>query len=1227
MGLEDLNLRNSIKIGYYDPFSVFPTVELEFLSRFPLANLHWKYHPLKPVKSIPLLPVQLQEEVPSKNHGSKHFGRNVAFDNVYLRLIFVKAENMDIYRSQVRPLIEAWLSQLVIPSNVHWTIILVLPGSKMDKPSTLIKTSIYDKLIMDFGASGKHVTKLKDAAKPDTFDLDEEQEYVLKIKQSYPDDITKLQEYNHVIARMKTLLLQTFDFRYNNFNDETERLQKIAQNDTEALVALLLNKLNVMYTLSDMRFLTESLEVYLEVADDLKVLVKRARHAFDTESCPLPERIDHSGEFLSQHEANLPVLQFSAYTAQNTPINLFLTKLGLFVSASLLLHSLANFATSVSVSSIHLLSLLQKLMLFINDVSQSYPNTTQINEWLCSVIDFYLGLPLTKKLLEISHQNRDENGPINVAEILEYTAELQLLKRSILGKLAIAKGLELPEAGLFLEDISLDSDSDSDSKLKEIKLTYTLLIDQLLNQESYETAFEELTVSAIQDFASCNRIRTIDLLSIDLAILHYRRKEYKEAFDILLSSHDYFIQHGWKFMGGMLLEIYLECLENLDVTDHEELLMTHLKLFASLKTTRATETGINSYGLIKNERQRLQIFQTICATSIMLEEPFVFPLDALFTVHANPFIEASSESQEDEYTVKVEIENNFSIDIQISEIEVRLVDVSTGLELVFSAQEIVLKRNQNDLYWVKTPIFRKGKYELASVTLKATEKLHFVEKSKSIADKTIQDETVLRHGVDVTENQGNTSETESPQEYFHMYPDINKLHMEVSKPARIEMGNSSLLVTLHNGHSDIENVKVKISNATSGLEIDPEHCTSAVKSLPSRGNWSKVVPFTYFGESKTLQLDFDVWYQVNGRNFEHHISLTHDTSLTIAISVQDIFRRTSLYSKFQIARADEGKPVRVLGSCFKSPDNKYEVSTATEPDGKFEPLLVFGEQPAYLFYRVEPKQEMKSSDSLDLTLTYSDLQQECEEAVKQRLWDALDRDNLQKYFFVVEAEMPEMRFDFTAYSFYGRVVVRNIHDCAEQLRASLENYVPSAENRRSLVTALNKAAQDITLDDQEQFYRRQELYISVAVPFLGMLHLVNIEFDRKAQYYVGEPIEARLCIDSTPKWKSRISSPILASLSPVGKASPPCQSYQYSLVHEDNWIVSGFMKQDFEVDENGDRNEFSVTLVPLNVGELQLPKVTVIPNSAYEQNMDVVNENALETVLVVPELNSITFSF
>lgn len=1225
MRLEKLNLRNPISIGYYDPFSVFPAVEPEFVSKFPLSNLHWKYHPLKPVKSIPLLPVALKEEVPSKQHKSQGLQAR-GFDNVYLRLIFVQAESMDIYKSQVRPLIIAWLTELVVPESMGWAIVLVVPSAKLDKPSTLMKTSVFDKINMDFGPGGKYIAKVQTELGVASGADEDGHDHIFKLRQTYSDDMAKLSEYNLIIARFKILLLQTFDARYNAFTSEierleTERLQALPEGDKLASLRLLYNKLKLMHILGDMRFLSESYDLYLEITELLKIVVKDCRDAFDEAACSLPEKIDLEMFYLeSEHESNVPSLQLSRYLSEKTPINLFATKVGLFVNASLLLQSLANFATSVSVSSIHILSLLQKLILFVNDIAHNYANTPKMNEWFCALIDFYLNLPLSQKLIEINDQNSDGNGPTHVAEILEYTAELRLLRRTVLGKLAVALGYELPEAGFFLEDVSLD-DSEKTSKGEQILFTYLPLSNELSSQESYEKSFETLTVSAIQDFASCDRIKTIDLLSVDLAILHYRRKEYSEAFDVLLSLYDYFIQHGWSFMGGVLLEVYVECLEKLDMANYTELLRTNLKLFATLKSGGASVPGINNYNLVKNENQRRRLFDKICDISSKLDKPFVFPMEELLGLHVSPYIEADPD-EKDSYSVVIKVENDFAVEMKIGEIELQLEEMETGKTLAFYAENVTLKSVQQHEILVTSKVFRQGVFKLVGVVFKVTETLHFVhgaiDKSESEAN-----ETVVRHGIEEPQLE-NTSQLQKHNQPFIMFSDPRKFRVVISKPSRIEMGNSSFVLSLENGRAEIENIHVAISNITPGLNIEPASQSLSIEKLSPQESWSQQVPFTYYGDTKLLTLNVDVEYVSGEEKFEFHTTLSHDINLDLAISVQDIFRLHSLYSKFQIARANGGNLVRVLDCSFESPDGKYEISS---PEQKFEPLLVFGEQPAYMFYRVRPKGDMAPSDTLDLTITYSDLHQECERALFEKLRMELCEAKLEQYLHVIQSELGPLDFDLNHYAFHDTVILKNASSCSKKADAGLSAVVRESSNREVLQEILAKLATNIP-GSPERFSRKHQLYISVAVPFLSMLHQVEFQFERKLQYFVGEPIEARLCIDSSPKWKSTdVPSPILASSSPVAKKTPASRNFHFSVVQEENWIISGFKKQSFEIDESGGHREFSITLIPLNVGHLQLPKVFIRPNSAQEQSMDVVNENALETVLVVPELDSITFSF
>lgn len=1229
MRLEDINLRNPISIAYYDPFSVFSEIRDEFTSKFPLSNLHWKYNPLKPGKSIPLLPVELKEEVPPLPH-KKNTQKVPLADNVYLRLMFVKADNVDMYRSQVRPLIAAWLESLIKGKDVARGIVLVIPSSKRDKPLTLIKSSLYDKLKTDFGKSGKHLATLDMAAS----DLESSREEydalelsnIFKLRAVYADEYQKLHEYSEVIAQVKTLILQTFDTRYTAYNETLDLVVKLAQADAEARVAHLLHKLRLVYLMSDMRFLKESLDLYDELFEDVKIVVADSNHAFDKQTLRIPAEIDlnnFSPESAFDHNDLLD--QLAKYTQQNVPINLFDAKLGLFVGASLLLQSLANFATSISISSIYILTLLLRLSHFINDVSRSYPNSTQLSEWFCAMIDFHLNLPLTAKLVELNEKKLEASDINHTAAILEYLAELKLLRRTIVSKLAQKKGLKLPQLDLILYDVLLDSEETSS---EEVELSYKPLIAQLEDQKSFESYFESSTISAIEDFVKCERNKTIDILSVDLAILHYQRKEYQEALEILLTSHEYFIENNWNFMGGALLEIYLECIQKVDTYSHEEILKSNLKLLATLRGGKINTIGINNFTLVKNEQQRRALFERIQAESHHLDFTLTYPLSDLFTATMASFIDTKADSG-DQYAISIEVTNPLGVDIVLQ--EVRAILEREDTRITFSTAPVTLTPGTQTLSLFSL-IFSKGKFQVKSIELQVTERLVFEQKRETLGEAAT-DNTVIHAVGELTTSNSHRLSLDVLQDTpsIEMYPVPGKFRVEAQSPLEIELGVARFDLVIYNGHQDATNINVSLSSLTPGVKFTKHEPEFAIEALQPDEIHRKSITFDYFGDTKILALQLDVIYESNGTIYEFHTNEAYDMSLTISISVQDIFRSEAIFSKFQIGSVSTKIPVRVLDCDFKSSDGRYDISSLSVSVTGSE-LLVFGDQPAYVFYKLEPKSgKVSPSDVLDLTITYSNLQNECEKLASNRFLEKLSQLGLANYFYAVAPSVKSLKFNLFHYALHLELEVLDVEASSLVFDHSIRKLVPplDAEQMKDILTDIFKGRK-LAVDNAEVI-ENQQLHIPVAVPSLGMFHKLEFLFDRKPRYLVGEPIEATLEITSTSKWATQESQEILASSSPSRqekKVAP--QEYglfQFSFLGEEQWLITGFKKHQFDVKGETSSCKFDVCLVPLNVGAIQLPKLNIKPMASIEQQMEIVHENALETVLVVPELDSITFSF
>lgn len=1260
MELSDLNLRNPIKVGYYNPFDIYLTIKDDFESKFPLTNLHWKYHPLKPLKSIPLLPVKLIEEVP------KSVAHEVDNDSVYIRLMFIKVESIDTYRSQVRPLIKAWMNKLVENSGLEWAIILFIPSSGKDKTSSIIKTSAFDKLKMDFGVDGKELpSSLNDE------DSDSENEHCFKLKESYENDIQKLEAYNDITGKLKSLLLKSFNRQYQTYNDEIIQ-HDIKKGSIDLDIPKFNMKLKLANLLNDMRLLQESFDIYNELTTDLTHLQSKFPEKFDNALITIPKDFTN---YVFESSFDLKNLKNKLFNYQSNSVNILEIKILLFINKSILLQSLSNFATSISISSLFISNLFQNVIYFLNDLNSMFPNQN-LEEWSYIIVDNYLNLPICDKLIEINNKNNSESTQTyNLNEIYEFKGELRLLQRNLLSKLAEKKHFSFTE---ILQDISLDDKG----KKPELELSFEPLISILESETKYYDYFEKLTEAIIQDFVAAERSKSIDILSIDLAILNYKRGNYAEALNILQDSYEFFIQNGWNFMGGILLEIYLECIEKIQNTAASLILTTCLKLFSNLTNKDNNKVGINNYGRTKKQTQVKSLFEKIVNYSTKLDHTYKFPIKHLFDVKILPFIKPAKQKTDKNY-VEVEIDNFFGIDFHFDSIELVLSSksseedpVNSANQLLFKSNNLSLSQNLKNLLKVHTTDFQIGVFKLSNLIIKVNDKLHLVQ---NISELEIQDDevsvenntTVIRHSKNsiLTDSivggphHASDDDTLVPYQEFIMYQNLKKFRCEFLNPLQIRLGKSSVALKLLNGEAAVENIKATISPISTGLSIDGKlNENFTLDSLKANETHIFDIPYIYLGEDQIIEFLAKVIYTVNGEEFQHIIKEKIDKTLTISVSVQDIFKSDFVFSKFQVGTSNAKLPIRILSNDLKTLNENYKIEKPPSvPNGRSH--VTFGEQPASFFYKIIPNTNytIDVSDTLDLSVNYSNLQDECLAIMEHFMLNYFEENDILDYWFLFKGQIfKHLKFDLNRYAIFGTVVLTNYYEVG-LLAEKLTNQHIDVLKVKNLLTGFfqslfcetNELSKSVIPSSE---FLQRELLISVPIPVLSILQIVDLEFERKPQYVVGEPILVKLKVESTSRWSTQ--SPlrddveasasedtqdlsILAESSPH-KVSPDKSlikaskaekdSFQITIQNDENWLISGLKKQSFDIDPSKIVNEnyFELILIPLNVGKLLLPRISIKSmnlNSKNDISMDFSVKNGLDTLLVVPELDSITFSF
>ena len=249
---------------------------------------------------------------------------------------------------------------------------------------------------------------------------------------------------------------------------------------------------------------------------------------------------------------------------------------------------------------------------------------------------------------------------------------------------------------------------------------------------------------------------------------------------------------------------------------------------------------------------------------------------------------------------------------------------------------------------------------------------------------------------------------------------------------------------------------------------------------------------------------------------------------------------------------------------------------------------------------------------------------------------------LRKYWFLIKSLLfKDISFDLNNYAVNLEVRIINNREIELLIEKALLKHIEETEDKKKLIELFKH----VLFDNEFKFevmpnFENKQLIISVPIPVLNILQIIEFEFERKPQYLVGEPILMNLKIESITKWSnnkvkagSEDEIEILAESSPSKPEKPSVQkeNFQLSIQTDDNWLISGFRKESFQIDyvANENKSNFEVVLIPLTVGRLLLPKINVrtLDNLENDFSMDINFKNGLETLLVVPDVNSITFSF
>ncbi|KAI5965910.1 TRS130 [Candida pseudojiufengensis] len=1189
---------DSIKIGYYDPFGIYSKIENEIKQQLPLSNLHIKLQPNQPFKTINQLQVQFVEEVPKT-------GDYISSNDLktYVRLMFVQIDNVEKYRGQVRPLIREWLKNLVLKTNCSWMIVLYIPHDTKDKASTLIKTSFFDKLQNDFGPDGKVLTTIL----PTTQKFNEGSDKIFKFKDNNVEEFT---------VQLKNLLLNSFVGRYNQYN---EFINQRKSHNIERFV----NKLELCNLFRDMVLLQDALNINEQLFEDLIEVYEHNQEKFlktqlDTLSPPDVTKY-YFEQSINEDEVKSQLLS-------NENISYTQIQTLLFIHESWILQQQAKLALSNSLASKQISRLYKKLMLYLNERGG---HNYEI-EYL--IVEHYLNLPIIEELVK---PNPEDNSYL--VDILEMRAELKLYKRSIVSKIARSRNIQINGLTDLFEEISLNDDQPTTTTLE---LKSKDLVEITSSKSSYIKTFQELTEEIIEDLVKCNRVKTIDILSIDLAIINYEIKNFEECLNTLQNSFEYFIENDWNFLGGILLEIYLGCIENLnDKQNDKEILINCVNLLECLVKNQ-NSIDINSYQKIKSIKQIQKIFEKIETKSRDIEEQLEFDLNNYFRTNVLPFAFADDSTTKDVYYIEVEIQNPFGVPISISSISLNLIDERNS-EIKFYTEEISLSSSHGlQKFKLFTSDITFGLFSCQQLQVALNSKIRFTklfnQEKLPIPDHSIFDDTVIEYNQ-ISSNSILPNKTSSEFDNILIYQNLNKFRAQFFNVKQLNLGSSEILLELNNSKNLMKSIEIKLFSTTKDLTI----FDSLLKfdTIDSDETKQIIIPFKDIHETKLINMGATITYFVDDEKYSSTISYNVDTTLSISVSVQDIFKTKFIYSKFQVGTINSKFPIKLISQNLETED--YEVSSPNSSSN--DESIAFGEQPIIFFYKIVPKKNHKinESDRFKLTIKYINLKDESDEIINQVVLGRLQDLNLERYWYLIkEILLTKIKIHLNNFAINDEITVSNLIEFQEFSNKIIERYISELIDQNRIQNLLATVFQNPILKPVEQNYDVvNQLTINVAVPILQYLQVIEYEFDKRT-YVVGEPITLKLIIKTLTNWSENSKDQVLGSSSPTRNNNgsipqlPTTEEFQINIQNDDNWLVSGFKRKSFiytGIKEN--ENITDLILIPLNVGKLILPKISiklfdnVTDSFINSNNLDLEFINGSETILVVPDVNNITFSF
>lgn len=847
--------RKTTQISYFDPFDVFKEVKDAFQAKLPLLNLHW-HPPGRPLRSIPSLEVNLVEEQASAETQPQH--QLLGLSNApYLKIIFVKCEDTDTYRSLVRKMIREWVSKVVgLRDPTEWLVVHYAPhgGSKT-------QASVFHKIRADFN-SGSKVDRC------------------VQLKNEYTSEMESMEIWSELMTKLKEGVLDAFSRRVHLYEDEIRKDEETRGMMGWNFGTFFIKKEGLALSFENINLFEDAFQLY----DDLELTF--AKMSQDN-SLPAFSSVGFDGE-------EAPVSLLKLQDNKNMRMGIMSNKISLFDfqcylfsrQARLLLYMSKNSSVE-SISAVKIAELFQRLRAFLVEVKRlltsNKRNPLMTAEWVWNVV---------KELYSLTESMKSE-------KLAEGRGEALLLCRESLEIIAAFKGWRIEST---LADVSLNDDDDEGVKasMERYQIKNGEVIGHLQNQDSFFTAYRDLTTQAQAYFQTAGRLRSVDRLSTQLALLDFQLGNYEAAATTLEVLPTLYEREGWSNIAISLLNVYVKCLKPLG--RKADLLMYSLDLLLKLRTA-SPESLLNTHtekdgdmamgsGFLLSDTdiddlvENVQVLSSETELKYVMDDWFNFKLDRHIASHQNGL-----------YSLTTEMSGFFRKPLKFDK-----------AILVFGRSDNLVDRISLEC---DGPELSDKASKLRFITRNFSEGVFRAASMKLIIGKVSFFKDFTKPGIPVTE--------------VGFYQRPSELHASVKLHPEFTLVEKKLSVVVHAPY-DVTECRVKITPLDGSATIDYLQSEVVTKSTKKRNYVPQCIALGSVASGSSAECIIPVHLQFDYSALDVKVVVEYTTAdgqaslefkdkvfigLGVNVQVQDYFKISRLLSRFEINSRDVRHPVRI----------------------------------------------------------------------------------------------------------------------------------------------------------------------------------------------------------------------------------------------------------------------------------------------------------------------------